>query len=156
MKLFFQFEGRTDFMFTMDEIQEMVSKSNLKKIDRSSAANLELHVKAQVHDWYLLQNQTGEAISVIYGRHVDMKLLGDPSRTFKPGFPVSIYVSIRSQILLSNYDIIMIIIVHVVDPLRRTGPIPPHPCLPMWNNEQKFEKNALLIFGSDRLLMNRN
>ncbi len=32
-------------------------------------------------------------MSVIYGRTVTMKLLGDTSRSFKPGFPVSVYVS---------------------------------------------------------------
>ncbi len=70
-------------MFTMKEIRELIGET---------AANHELFVTAKVHDWLLLQNETGFAISVVYGRQVTMKLLGDTSRSFKPGFPVSIYV----------------------------------------------------------------
>ena len=68
----------------MEEMHELIGKA---------PANHELYVHASVYDWYLQQNETGYAMSVVYGRRVTMKLLGDTSRSFKPGFPVSIYVS---------------------------------------------------------------
>ena len=68
----------------MEEMHELIGEA---------PANHELYVHASVYDWYLQQNETGYAMSVVYGRRVTMKLLGDTSRSFKPGFPVSIYVS---------------------------------------------------------------
>ena len=67
---------------------------DIRSLIGESAANHELYVHASVYDWYLQQNETGYAVSVIYGRRVTMKLLGDTSRSFKPGFPVSVYVSL--------------------------------------------------------------
>ncbi len=76
-------EGHTDFMFPLADIRTALGD----ELD-----DYELHVEAVVSDWFLLQNQTGYGICVVYGRKVTMKLLGDRSRTFKPGFPVSVYV----------------------------------------------------------------
>ena len=71
-------------MFTLEEMEEVLGRK---------PRDMELHVTASIEDWYLLQNKTGYAICVIYGRHVTLKMLGDKSRTFKPGFPVNVYVS---------------------------------------------------------------
>ena len=82
--MFPQMKGRSDFMFRLVDISAALG---------DQLENYELHVTVEVYDWFLQQNQTGSAICVVYGQTVTMKLLGDRSRSFKPGFPVSVYVS---------------------------------------------------------------
>jgi hypothetical protein len=53
----------------------------------------ELHVNVTIVDWFLLINRTGYAITVVYAQDVLLKLLGDFSRTFIPGYPVTVFVS---------------------------------------------------------------
>ncbi len=48
--LFCQFEGRTDFLFTMEEIKDLIGEK---------VSNHELYVHASVYDWYLQLNETG-------------------------------------------------------------------------------------------------
>ena len=82
--LFPQFQGRRDFMVPLQELRKLTSRE---------LANHEIHVFAEVRDWDLDLNQTGWGICVIYGEQVTVKLLGDQSRTFKPGHPLEVYVS---------------------------------------------------------------
>lgn len=56
-------------------------------------AGTEVYVKAEVYDWFLEQGATGSALSVIYANQVDLILLGDNSRTFKPNQTMHVYVS---------------------------------------------------------------
>ena len=83
---YLQFPGVTDFMFTMKEIKDLLGGK--------SAAGKELYVEAVVYSWFWVQEASGSGLCVVYGDEVELVLLGDPSRTFKPGMPVSIYVSI--------------------------------------------------------------
>ena len=71
-------------MFTIEELTEVVGSIPLNK---------EIHINVTLLDWFQLQNQTGFGICIIKSDKVTMKLLGDPSRAFKPGFPISVYVS---------------------------------------------------------------
>lgn len=67
--------------------------TEIKQLLGGEAKGTEVRINATVYDWFLMQNRTGWAICVIYGRDVKMRLLGDLSRVFKPGFPVVVYVS---------------------------------------------------------------
>ena len=62
----------------------------------------ELHVTVEIMDWFLMLSATGKAVAVVYHRHPKMVLLGDKSRTFKPGFPQSIYVSMIDRLCIFN------------------------------------------------------
>ena len=53
----------------------------------------EIYVEAQVFDWFRSQPATGKATTVVYSNIVQLKLLGDRARTFKPGQPMDVYVS---------------------------------------------------------------
>lgn len=64
-----------------------------------------MHVIATIYDWHLTLTSIGYGISVIYENKVKLKLLGDKSRTFKPGFPVYVYYAVieaDGRPLLSN------------------------------------------------------
>ena len=52
----------------------------------------ELRVECEVYDWFLAQSATGSAISVVYSNDVQIKILGDKVRVFKPNQKVDIYV----------------------------------------------------------------
>ncbi|CAD5111927.1 DgyrCDS1188 [Dimorphilus gyrociliatus] len=83
-KPIFYFNGRSDFIFFMDEIRAKVG----------NIANKELHVIATIYDWHLTLTSIGYGVCVIYENKVKLKLLGDKSRTFKPGFPVNVYYAV--------------------------------------------------------------
>ena len=83
-----QFPGVTDFLFTMEEIRELIG---------GSPAGRELYVEAYAYDWFLVQGATGWAISVVHSNNVEVKLLGDSARTFKPNQTMDIYVSYYIQ-----------------------------------------------------------
>ena len=53
----------------------------------------EIYVEAQVFDWFRSQPAKGSAITVVYSNIVELELLGDRARTFKPGQPMDVYVS---------------------------------------------------------------
>ena len=84
-----------DFIFTMDEIKRHIAHYDDTETDpdKVSMANRELFIGALVYDWFLVQEATGGAITAVYSNGVDMILLGDQSRTFKPGIPMDVYVS---------------------------------------------------------------
>ncbi len=71
-------------MFSMEELVEANGGKTI--------ANHELYVEASVYDWFRSQPSTGSAITVVYSNDVHLKLLGDESRTFKPGQPMDVYV----------------------------------------------------------------
>ena len=77
-------EGQSSFLFTIEELSKLYGKVPVGQ---------EVHVNVSVYDWFLQQKRTGSAITVISSNDVKMKLLGDYSRSFRPGFPVSLYVS---------------------------------------------------------------
>ena len=72
-------------MFTMKEIAEALGRK---------PGDHELHLTAEIYDWFLQLNETGYSSCVIHERVIKMVLLGDKSRTFKPGFPQTVYVSL--------------------------------------------------------------
>ena len=69
----------------MNEIRELIG---------GSPAGRELYVEARVTDWFRLQEAVGWAISVVYSSNVNVKLMGDSARTFKPNQTMYIYVRI--------------------------------------------------------------
>ena len=73
----------TDFLFTMHEIEELIG---------GSAAGKELYVEAYAYDSFLVQGATGWAVTVVHSNVVDLELLGDSSRTFKPNQTMDVYV----------------------------------------------------------------
>ena len=85
MLFFSQFPGVTDFFFTMEELKKALGP-------RKTIAGRELHVEAELYDWFLVQSSTGSAITVVYGTEVDVVLLGDQFRTFKPNKTMDVYV----------------------------------------------------------------
>ena len=92
----FQFEGRTDFMFPLEDLHKLMkafSEEQNNHYWNKPVGEHEVYVEAKIFDWYLLERHTGSGICVIHSRKITLKLLGDKSRTFKPGFPVPIYVS---------------------------------------------------------------
>ena len=94
-----QMEGQNSFLFTMAELTDLYGNKPIGQ---------EVHVNVSVYDWFLQQNRTGSAITVISSNDVTMKLLGDYSRSFRPGFPISIYVSRRMR-LVTNYNVSLFI-----------------------------------------------
>lgn len=84
-----QFPGVQDFLFTLQEIREALELAQ----PGVPLANKELQVTAEVYDYFLIQSATGKAICVIYDNEVDMILLGDSARVFKPNQTMDVYVS---------------------------------------------------------------
>ncbi|KAI0217799.1 Alpha-2-macroglobulin-P [Lamellibrachia satsuma] len=78
-------EGQSSFLFTIEELSKLYGKIPVGQ---------EVHVNVSVYDWFLQQKRTGSAITVISSSDVKMKLLGDYSRSFRPGFPVSLYFAV--------------------------------------------------------------
>ena len=73
-------------MFRMDDIRRIAPNGKI--------AGMELYIEAEVHDWFYVQTAKGFAICVVYSSDVDLKLLGDSSRTFKPNKTFAVYVRI--------------------------------------------------------------
>ncbi len=103
-----QFEGKSDFLFKMTELVTLIGQK---------PTGCELHVNVTIVDWFLLINRTGYAISVVYAQDVLLKLLGDFSRTFKPGNPVTVFVSSRCAHNSINDDLFSEFILCSVDSL---------------------------------------
>ena len=76
-------------MFTFDEILAAYGDGS----DLSDLANKELTVICEVYDYFLIQSATGRATAVIYDNLVQLRVLGDASRTFKPNQTLDVYVS---------------------------------------------------------------
>ena len=79
-----QFPGVQDFVFSMEEL---TAANNGNPI-----YDHEIYVEAQVFDWFRSQPAKGSAITVVYSNIVQLKVLGDKARTFKPGQPMDVYV----------------------------------------------------------------
>ncbi len=92
-----QFPGMTDFLFTMTELQAAIDAAipPEKPVPASHRRldSKEVYVESLVYDWFWKQYATGSGITVIYGKAVDLVLLGDRSRTFKPNRTMDVYVS---------------------------------------------------------------
>ncbi|ELU16655.1 hypothetical protein CAPTEDRAFT_200949, partial [Capitella teleta] len=82
------FPGATDFLFTMKEIEELIGES---------VAGKELYVEAYAYDWFLVQGATGWAMTVVHSNVVDLELLGDTSRTFKPNQTMDVYYAVKNR-----------------------------------------------------------
>jgi len=82
-----QLEGQSSFLFPLKDLANLYGDKPVGQ---------EVHINVSVYDWFLQQNRTGSAVTVISSNDVTMKLLGDYSRSFRPGFPVSLYVSTRN------------------------------------------------------------
>lgn len=80
------FEGKSDFLFKMTELEALIGQK---------PTGCELHVNVTIVDWFLLINRTGYAITVVYAQDVLLKLLGDFSRTFIPGYPVTVFYAVQ-------------------------------------------------------------
>ena len=81
-------------MFTLDEIRNIMPM----RLDgtREPIVGKELVIEADVTEWFLVQSASSSAKTVVYSHEVELKLLGDPSRTFKPDMPNHVYVSLIS------------------------------------------------------------
>ena len=79
-------------MFTLDEIRNIMPM----RLDgtREPIVGKELVIEADVTEWFLVQSASSSAKTVVYSHEVELKLLGDPSRTFKPDMPNHVYVSL--------------------------------------------------------------
>ena len=75
----------------MDEIRDVLNEDAQYPV---SVANHEVYVEAAVVDWHRVQPATGHSITVIYGDEVELKILGDRYRSFKPGRMMDVYVRI--------------------------------------------------------------
>ena len=51
-------------MFTLQEMADVLGRT---------PRDVELHVFASIEDWYVLQNKTGYAVCVLYGRQVTLR-----------------------------------------------------------------------------------
>lgn len=56
----------------------------------------DLFFTGTIYDYYYLESLTGTAISHVYRDGVQLKLLGNEIRTFKPGIPFTIQVKQRT------------------------------------------------------------
>ncbi|PAA62632.1 hypothetical protein BOX15_Mlig019825g2 [Macrostomum lignano] len=81
------FLGRSNFLFTMQEIQ-----AELKLKDRP--ADLDVYGEAFVFDWNFLVTDNNKAQSVIFREVPDLKFLGGRVRQFKPELPYTAYIRI--------------------------------------------------------------
>lgn len=100
-----QFDGRTGFLLTMDELRELSPDMN----------NKEIHVTAEIYDWWLETVATGWAITAVYPWHPKLLLLGDKSRTFKPGFPHTVQVGTCTDLvktMLNSGTFLQFAVVH--------------------------------------------
>ncbi|KAK2182230.1 hypothetical protein NP493_362g02042 [Ridgeia piscesae] len=78
-------EGQSSFLFPLKDLANLYGDKPVGQ---------EVHINVSVYDWFLQQNRTGSAVTVISSNDVTMKLLGDYSRSFRPGFPVSLYFAV--------------------------------------------------------------
>lgn len=69
----------------LDELRAITSDGVL--------AGKELYFEAAVHDWFYDMTATGWAITAVYSSELEIKLLGDSARTFKPNQTFDVYVS---------------------------------------------------------------
>lgn len=82
-----QLKASVPFEFSMTEIKEMWG---------DDLGGKELHFKGWISDWYFLNTQNGTSVTKILKDGVKLRILGKKLRTFKPGTPVTIYVSVKS------------------------------------------------------------
>ena len=80
----------SSFLFTMSELTEAVKKGFGSS---HTLARKEVYVEAFVEDWFRKYDATGWMTTVIYGNEVELTLLGDKARTFKPNREMAVYVS---------------------------------------------------------------
>ncbi|ELT87097.1 hypothetical protein CAPTEDRAFT_227765 [Capitella teleta] len=78
------FEGKTGFLITMEELSQLVPL----------LAEKEIHVTVEIYDWFLQMRAVAKAITVIYPWQPRVVLLGDQSRSFKPGFHQSVQFAV--------------------------------------------------------------
>ena len=89
----FQFKGVSDFLFTMEDLRTALRE---KEGNSAKLANREIYIEVSIYDWFWDFNASGWGITVIHGYEVDVILLGDKSRTFKPHRDMDVYVSLLS------------------------------------------------------------
>jgi len=82
----FQVATFKSFLYTMDEIRDMWGEP----------AGKDLFFVASMTDYYYLETLTSTAITHIYQDGIKLKVLGRNIRTFKPGVPFNIQVSVNS------------------------------------------------------------
>ena len=76
MDVFLQFHGRSDFMFTMEELREAAGLDTM--------AGREVYIEAYIMEWFRLEESAGWTLTVVHADEVQIKVLGDSARTFKP------------------------------------------------------------------------
>lgn len=80
-----QYFGFADYLVPLDELRAITPDGKL--------AGKELYAEAEVHDWFYDMTATGWAITAVYSSELELKLLGDSARTFKPNQTFDVYVS---------------------------------------------------------------
>jgi hypothetical protein len=66
----------------MDELRQHSPKLSEK----------EIHVSVEIHDWFLKMSASTKSIAAVYPWMPQVTLLGDKSRSFKPGFHHTVHV----------------------------------------------------------------
>jgi len=89
------FPGMTDFLFTLEELEQAWRDFYGDENAVDPLANTEVYVQADVYDWFLHQGAYGGAITVIYDNLVTLKILGDTSRSFKPNQVFAVYFAVQ-------------------------------------------------------------
>jgi len=89
------YPGMSDFMFTMYEL-EQAWKNGMGGAE-GKLENKEVRVEAWTYDWFRREAATGWVSTVIHSRDVEMLLIGDKARTFKPHRAMTVYFAVAHQ-----------------------------------------------------------
>lgn len=81
-----QYFGFSEFLVTLDELKAITTDKQL--------AGKELYFEAEVHDWFYDMTATGWAITAVYSSVLEIKLLGDSARSFKPNQTFDVYYAV--------------------------------------------------------------
>lgn len=87
------FNGRINFAFSMNEIQQKMKRLFFPTTLKDS----ELVFNVTVKDWYLAMTRKGSATTFCYSSKVVVKWVGPVVRSFKPGGNMTVTVAIMKQ-----------------------------------------------------------
>ena len=84
--LILQFDSRTDFLFTREEMEAVAGGPN-------ALIGKELRITGSVMDWFYNTTAVGFQSAVVIDEDVEIKFLGGSVWSYKPDVPFQIYVS---------------------------------------------------------------
>ena len=86
LTLILQFDSRTDFLFTREEMEAVAGGPN-------ALIGKELRITGSVMDWFYNTTAVGFQSAVVIDEDVEIKFLGGSVWSYKPDVPFQIYVS---------------------------------------------------------------